>query len=200
MDGRVRQFLQTESDLTYATLDVCEQLRRINVCYAEIRFCPTLHTHKGLTEEEALVAVKKGFELSHLDGGVIVCALRTFDEAHAMRMAKLAATGGAVGFDVAGYETGSPLTKIAAAIEYAVAQENLGVTVHAGEWVDQGNEGARVVVGGAQAYVPTHRGMHMVWSHLGIECIAHTCVFAVRFPPLARSKHDVGWGGPAHWC
>ena len=127
--------------MTAATLDVCHQLQGINVCYAEIRFCPTLHTHKGLSEAEALKAVQEGFSASKLDGGIIVCALRTFDAEHGMRMAKLAHEGGAVGFDVAGYETGSPLTKHADAIKYAVAAKGLGVTVHAGEWVDQGNAG-----------------------------------------------------------
>eukprot|EP00750_Incisomonas_marina_P032494 INCI9197.1.p2 GENE.INCI9197.1~~INCI9197.1.p2 ORF type:complete len:409 (+),score=86.93 INCI9197.1:135-1361(+) len=137
----MNQFLQTKTDLTAATLDVCHQLQGINVCYAEIRFCPTLHTHKGLSEAEALKAVQEGFSASKLDGGIIVCALRTFDAEHGMRMAKLAHEGGAVGFDVAGYETGSPLTKHADAIKYAVAAKGLGVTVHAGEWVDQGNAG-----------------------------------------------------------
>ncbi len=124
-----------------ATLDLCRQLREVNVCYAEVRFCPTLHTYEGLSEEAALAAVYQGFSASGLPGGIIVCALRSMDAEHSLRMAKLAAKGPAVGFDVAGYETGYPLSKHAEAIKFAVAAEGLGVTVHAGEWMNAGNEG-----------------------------------------------------------
>ena len=54
------QFLQTRSQLEKATIDICRRLYLENVVYAEIRFCPTLHTSLGLSAEEALQAVVAG--------------------------------------------------------------------------------------------------------------------------------------------
>ena len=53
-------FLQTAVELEEATVDLLQRLRKENVVYAEIRFCPTLHTLESLTSEEALQAVMKG--------------------------------------------------------------------------------------------------------------------------------------------
>ena len=53
-------FLQTANELEEATSDLLERLRMENVTYAEIRFCPQLHTLESLTSEEALLAVIKG--------------------------------------------------------------------------------------------------------------------------------------------
>ena len=53
-------FLQTAKELEEATSDLLQRLRKENVTYAEIRFCPQLHTLESLTSEEALLAVIKG--------------------------------------------------------------------------------------------------------------------------------------------
>ena len=53
-------FLQTEDELIEATSDLLRRLRNENVVYAEIRFCPELHTNESLTSEEAVQAVLKG--------------------------------------------------------------------------------------------------------------------------------------------
>ena len=53
-------FLQTTCELEEATVDILQRLRKENVVYAEIRFCPVLHTLESLTSEEALKAVMKG--------------------------------------------------------------------------------------------------------------------------------------------
>ena len=58
------QFLQTEDQLFTATLDLCHRLGSKNVIYAEIRFCPDLHIVKGLTPEQALLAVIKGMNFT----------------------------------------------------------------------------------------------------------------------------------------
>lgn len=58
------QFLQTEDQLYTATLDLCHRLGSKNVIYAEIRFCPDLHIVKGLTPEQALLAVIKGMNFT----------------------------------------------------------------------------------------------------------------------------------------
>ena len=54
------QFLQNDEQLKQATLDLCQRLWRKNVVYAEIRFCPELHTEKGLDADKALQSVIAG--------------------------------------------------------------------------------------------------------------------------------------------
>ena len=58
-------FLQTTDELEEATSDILQRLRKENVVYAEIRFCPTLHTLESLTAEEALQSVLKGRVIVH---------------------------------------------------------------------------------------------------------------------------------------
>ena len=55
------QFLQTSQELTEATLDLLTRLAEDGVIYAEVRFCPDLHTLEGLTREQAVEAVIAGF-------------------------------------------------------------------------------------------------------------------------------------------
>ena len=54
------QFLQTDEQLKSATQDLCQRLLKKNVIYAEIRFCPELHTEKGLSADQALKSVIEG--------------------------------------------------------------------------------------------------------------------------------------------
>ena len=58
--------MQTRRQLEKATLDICTRLAEENVIYAEIRFCPSLHTSRDLSAEEALQAVIAGNFLSNL--------------------------------------------------------------------------------------------------------------------------------------
>ena len=53
-------FLQTEQALESCVQDLLKRLRDWNVVYAEIRFCPALHTLKGLTLDQIMAAVIKG--------------------------------------------------------------------------------------------------------------------------------------------
>ena len=56
------QFLQTEGAISEAVSDLCSRLRNEhNVRYAEIRFCPALHTTKGLSEENVVEAAIRGY-------------------------------------------------------------------------------------------------------------------------------------------
>ena len=56
------QFLQTEDAIAEAVSDLCSRLRNHhNVRYAEIRFCPALHTTEGLSEERVVEAAIRGY-------------------------------------------------------------------------------------------------------------------------------------------
>jgi len=139
------QFLQTEADLEEATYCLCEELSSLNVFYAEIRFCPTLHTLQGLTEEQVLIAVlkgiRKGIEEKKIEGGgIIIGALRSkvapFDPDHSIRLVKLAhkyLDQGVVAFDICGDEASFPLSLHFESLEYA-KKNGIKLAVHAGEW------------------------------------------------------------------
>lgn len=146
------QFLQTGDQLNEATNDLLNRLAAQNVVYAEIRFCPALHTQKGLTCDQALGAVVKGYSDNDklLCGGIIVCALRSKSKQHSVEMAELAAKYmpfGVVGYDVAGDEGSYPLNSEDDNMTPGVkkAQElGVPVTIHAGEWPEVHNTLANV--------------------------------------------------------
>ena len=142
------QFLQTSQELTTATKDLLSRLASENVRYAEIRFCPELHTLESLTSEEAVEAVLHGYRSQEtVLGGVVVCALRSKTKEHGVKMAKLAGKYlqrsaadpvGVVGFDIAGDEGSYPLSSPKHSMVAGCEEANeLGVptTIHAGEYV-----------------------------------------------------------------
>lgn len=63
------QYLQTKEALEEAVVDLLSRLSTWNVIYAEIRFCPELHTAKGLTLDEVVKAAIGG---AYLRGGLVL--------------------------------------------------------------------------------------------------------------------------------
>ena len=136
------QFLQSKEELREATADILMRLDMQAVKLCEIRFCPSLHVLEGLSEREAVAAVLKGFSEAQkktgIEGGVIVCALRSYPAKHSTDMAELAKefigeTPGVVGFDIAGDEGNYPLLGMMGGVKRA-KELGVPVTVHAGEW------------------------------------------------------------------
>ena len=86
------QFLQTRDELTSATADLLGRLADSNVWYAEVRFCPSLHTLEGMTEDQAVQAVIDGVRAKSevIAAGVILCALRSKGAEHGVAVARLA--------------------------------------------------------------------------------------------------------------
>ena len=144
------QFLQTELELREGTADLLARLGDDGVVYAEIRFCPELHTKEGLSEEKVIESVIEGFRSQNqVKGGLILVALRSKDAAHGVHTAKLASKylqktkddlPGVVGMDVAGDEGTYPLASEKDAMVEGVNEAlKLGVplTLHAGEWPER---------------------------------------------------------------
>ncbi|MCX6997753.1 MAG: adenosine deaminase family protein [Kiritimatiellaeota bacterium] len=173
---------------TCAVLQTAEKLERVayelaldnlaeGVRYIEVRFAPQLHCHDRLTIEASVRAVCRGLaraqrahnrrpDVPHgpdlpFHCGVILCALRSFNEAMSPYYAQLlrvmayaprkqvfataslevaraavdlARRGGlpVVGFDLAGEEAGYPAVRHAAAYQFAHSHF-IRKTVHAGE-------------------------------------------------------------------
>lgn len=131
--------MQDKDSLYRIAKEEIEDLAKDNVVYAEIRFCPELHTREGLNLEEVVSAVIKGLEAGRratgVEFGVIISAMRHLDPSHSLEMAELAVAfseRGVVGFDLAGDEFGHPAKKHQEAFKY-IRNKNFNISIHAGE-------------------------------------------------------------------
>lgn len=131
--------LQTVPALERATYELCEDLARENVRYAEIRYGPWLHVQRGLSLTDVLRAVLAGWSQGrkdfHLEGGIIATALRDMPPAQNLALAQVAGRfigEGLIGFDLAGDEAGHPPILHEDAFRLARSL-GLNITIHAGE-------------------------------------------------------------------
>jgi adenosine deaminase len=131
--------LQSVPALERATYELCEDLIKDNVRYAEIRFGPWLHTEQGLSLTDVIRGVLSGWAAGRkafgIEGGVIVTALRDMPPAQNLALAQVAGrfvTEGVIGFDLAGDEAGHPPILHEDAFRMARAL-GLNLTIHAGE-------------------------------------------------------------------
>lgn len=150
--GSLERYLETFSH-TVAVMQTPEAITRIarecvldhaadGVVYAEVRYAPELHVEQGLTLEEVVAAVHRGFEEGTAEaaaGGqrIVVRQLLTAmrQAARATEIAELAIAWrdrGVAGFDIAGPEKGFPPTRFLDSFE-RLAAENMRYTIHAGE-------------------------------------------------------------------
>jgi len=131
--------MQTEEQIRLVTYDVFEQLQQENVCYAELRFAPLLHTTQGLSAEEVVeivdAAVISASHAAGVEARIILCTLRHFSTEQSMQTVKLVERfkgTHVVALDIAGDEAGYPLKPHVPAFQFA-AQNGIPYTAHAGE-------------------------------------------------------------------
>jgi adenosine deaminase len=131
--------LQSVPALERATYELCEDLSKDNVRYAEIRYGPWLHTQQGLSLTDVIRAVLSGWAAGRkafgLEGGIIVTALRDMPPAQNLSLAQVAGrfvSDGVIGFDLAGDEAGHPPVLHEDAFRMARSL-GLNLTIHAGE-------------------------------------------------------------------
>ncbi len=132
--------LQKPKDIERIAFELAKDAHFENVKILEVRFCPTLMTLEGLSNEDVLRAVHLGLKKAQEKFGVysliIVCALRVDDPKHNAKLALEAVRFKDVfnikGFDLAHAEKGNPAKLHQEA--FAIAKEGgLNITVHAGE-------------------------------------------------------------------
>src|SRR5438270_5827075 len=131
--------MQTVPALERATYELCEDLAKDNVRYAEIRYGPWLHVQHGLSLTDVIRGVLSGWSQGRkafgLEGGIIVTALRDMPPAQNLALAQVAGrfvNDGVLGFDLAGDEAGHP--PILHEDAFRVARSlGLNLTIHAGE-------------------------------------------------------------------
>lgn len=131
--------LQHPDDISRAFYEVCEDAKEENVWHLELRYCPLLHTKKGLTPKEVVESCIKAQERAERELGMsvgqILCGLKHDEGSSILDMAKLAVDyrgKGVVGFDLAGPEEGFPIRNYLEAIHLA-RRNHLFITLHAGE-------------------------------------------------------------------
>jgi adenosine deaminase len=133
--------MQTAENLTRVARECVEDLAADGVVYAEIRYAPEQHLEGGLTLEEVVAAVQRGFDEGQANATgpypVVVRQLLTAmrHQARSREIAELVVRyrdRGVVGFDIAGAEAGYPPTRHLDAFEY-LHRENAHFTIHAGE-------------------------------------------------------------------
>jgi adenosine deaminase len=131
--------MQTAPAITRVARECVEDLAADGVVYAEVRYAPEQHVGTGLTLDEVVDAVQRGFEegMEAAGGSIVVRQLLTAmrHQARSMEIAQLAVAWrdrGVAGFDIAGAEAGYPPTRHLDAFEY-LQRENSHFTIHAGE-------------------------------------------------------------------
>lgn len=131
--------LQEAAALERAAFELAEDSHRENVRYMEVRYCPALHTKRGLGLSEIVDAVVRGLSEAErrygIQTGIIVCGIRHLSPKLSLTLADLAvayAGRGVVGFDLAGAEKDYPAKAHREAFD-RVLRNNVNVTVHAGE-------------------------------------------------------------------
>ncbi len=133
------ELMQTSDQLEMVTLDLYRQLFEDGVIYAEIRFAPLLHLEQGLSADQVvrsvLEASQKGKEAYGIDGGIILCTLRHFNEKQSLVTANLVSKyygEGVIGFDIAADESGFSISEHISAFQ-AISEQGIPSTAHAGE-------------------------------------------------------------------
>ena len=129
--------MQTPDAIERVAYESGEDLARDGVVYAESRYAPVFSTSRGLSLQQVVDAVGRGFARAEREHRIvlrqIVCAMR--DRTDSLEMAKLAVANrdrGVVGFDIAGEEAGYPAEKHLEAFQLC-HRENFSITIHAGE-------------------------------------------------------------------
>ncbi len=130
--------MQSQGALKRIAMELMEDVAADGVKYAEVRFMPSLHTQRGMSEDFVMGAVLDGLgEGGRRNGvhwGLIVCSMRHVDPEVTRRMIDLAMrykSCGVVGVDLAGDDN---LAAFEHAPHFLRAKENgLHVTIHAAE-------------------------------------------------------------------
>lgn len=124
--------MQTPAAIERVAFEAATDLAADGVVYAEIRMGISLLTENGLTQQEIIETIIRGFERAELETGIvarlIVTALRHQTDSEEVASEGVKFVGkGVVGFDLAGPEADHPPEVHAAACEIA-RNGGLGVT------------------------------------------------------------------------
>ncbi len=133
------RMMQSADSLSRIAFELAADAHAENVRYMEVRYSPLLHTREGLQPDDVVAAVQDGLDRARRRFGVvtgqILCGIRHMAPEESFRLAELAVRwkrGGVVGFDLAGAEKDYPAKHHIQAF-YLILNNNINVTIHAGE-------------------------------------------------------------------
>ena len=138
--------MQTPEALARITTELVEDKAADRVRYLEIKWAPAVHCERGLTVDDVISTVAAAARTAGERCGVVVTltvvAMRSAAPAATAALAAAAVAHraeGVTGFDLAGYEAADPDPTLHAEA-FAVARAGgLGITLHAGELLDDGS-------------------------------------------------------------
>ena len=131
----INKYLQTKENLELASYTLGSDLEKENVIYAEVRFAPLLHTNKGLTGEEVIDSLIKGFSKCNIKINLILCMIRGMDYSFNRKVIDLALKylgKGVVAVDLAGGEASNPFKDYEELFKIC-KDFSIPTTIHAGE-------------------------------------------------------------------
>lgn len=138
--------MQDVEALQRITTELVEDKAADRVRYMEIKWAPALHVQRGLTLDEVIDAVAAAAHAAAGRSNVVVTltavALRSDDPELNVRVADAAVRHrhrGVTGFDLAGFEEAFPDPLLHFAAFDVARAGGLGITVHAGELLDNGS-------------------------------------------------------------
>ena len=132
--------LQDEMSIAYVTKSLVDRLYKAGFIYAEIRFAPQLHTRKGMSQEDAVIAALAGLKSAlkdkkDFDANLILCCMRQADyetNRETVKLARKYKNDKVVCLDLAGpeaFHTGDFYKKL-----FDEAEEGkVNIIIHAGE-------------------------------------------------------------------
>lgn len=131
--------MQTPQSLSRIAYELIADAAAENIRYIEVRYSPILHTKKGMSAEDSILAVKKGLKRGQKEfgvkSGIIICGIRNISPKLSLKLADLTCrykNKGVVGFDLAGPEENFPAKDHREAF-YLILNNNINITIHAGE-------------------------------------------------------------------
>lgn len=132
--------LQTQECLELAAYELLTDLNRRGVAYTEIRFAPSSHCTRGLSQEQVIESVLSGMNRAMgelpIRAQLIACCMRGKDNVQANRETVLAAKrflgAGVCCIDLAGAEALFPTEDFAPLFAFAQEQD-MPYIIHAGE-------------------------------------------------------------------
>lgn len=133
--------LQTDDAIERVSYEIVEDLSKLGIDYAEVRFAPQLSTNKGLTQSEVVEAaingVKRGMkDFPSIKCGLILCCMRGENiqdkNIETIEVAKKYLGDVVCAVDLAGAESLYP-TEIFEPVFKKANEYNLPRTIHAGE-------------------------------------------------------------------
>lgn len=126
--------MQTKENLERIAYELCLDLKKDNVIYAEIRFAPNKHT-ENLSLVEVVDSVLKGLRKSDIKTNLILCCMRGDSLEENLKIVSLAKkykNKGVVAIDLAGDEKNYP-NELYNSIFEACRREDIPYTIHSGE-------------------------------------------------------------------